>query len=193
MTQHQGKAVLVKLPAVVGYLLKVDRIGLIISFVDISARINRGRAAIERLGGLSILPLIVGHGAVQGQLQALYRGDICKTVEGEHIGKGLVGVELIRLQEVSQRRQSRRTVCAAVSAITIVIHLAILISHDVAFAITQINRIDWCKAGGDTENRLATIAHIVLVGMGEVDIRSYLQPVLSLVISLHTGCISLEI
>ena len=83
--------------------------------------------------------------------------------------------------------------CTAISAITIVIHLAILIGHDVAFAITQINRIDRCKAGGDIKNRLATIAHIVLVGMGKVDVRAHLQPVLGLVISLNTGCISLEI
>ena len=83
--------------------------------------------------------------------------------------------------------------CAAISAITIVVHLAILIGHDVAFAITQINRIDRCKAGGDIENRLATIAHIVLVGMGKVDVRAHLQPVLGLVICLNTGSISLEI
>ena len=193
MTQHQGKAVLVKLPAVVGYLLEVDRIGLISCLIYISTRINRCSISIERLGGLGILPLIVGHGAVQCQLQALDRGDISKTMEGEHIGKGFVGVELIRLQEVSQRFQSRRTVCTAISAITIVIHFAILIGHDVAFAITQINRIDRCKASGDIENRLATIAHIVLVGMGKVDVRAHLQPVLGLVISLDTGCISLEI
>ena len=193
MTQHQGKAVLVKLPAVVGYLLEVDRIGLIICLIDISTRINCGCISIERLSGLCILPLIVGHGAVQGQLQALDRGDISKTIEGEHIGKGLVGVEFIRLQEVSQRLQSRRTVCTAISTITIVIHLAILIGHDVAFAITQINRIDRCKAGSDIKNRLATIAHIVLVSMGKVDVRAHLQPVLSLVISLNTGSISLEI
>ena len=193
MAQHQGEAVLVKLSAIVGYLLEVDRIGLIICLVDISARINRSRVAIERLGGLCILPLIVGHGTVQSQLQALDRGNISKTIEGEHIGKGLVGVELIRLQEVSQRLQSRRTVGAAISTITIIIHLSVLIGHDVAFAITQINGIDRRKAGGDIENRLATIAHIVLVGMGKVDIRSYLQPVLSLVISLDTGSIALEI
>ena len=65
MTQHQGEAVLVKLLAVVGYLLEVDCISLIICLIDISTRINSGCIAIERLVGLGILPLIVGHGTIQ--------------------------------------------------------------------------------------------------------------------------------
>ena len=193
MTQHGCQGVLAYLLAVVDDLLEVDRIGLVSRLGDVTARIGDGSVSVERLDGLRLFPLIIGNRTIERYLQALDRRNINITIEREHIGEGMIGVQLIRLQEVTHRIQGARTLSTTILTRTIVIHLAILIHHDVAIAITHIDRIDRGKASGEAEDRLATLGHIVLVGMRKVDIGTHLEPVLGLVICLDACGISLEI
>ena len=170
------------------------------SYGYLTIRISRCTKSIIRLLGTLIAIFIVIYRTVQGNFQPLdkCRDYVCETIDTESIAYRMGCLKLVILQQVELREY--RAIQACIHSVTIIIYLTIIIGHDIAIAISEIQRIDRSNGIDHVEGIGSTIVSIriylcgiVCNGMGIVYVTTHLQPFICLIGSLQACSISLKL
>ena len=170
------------------------------SYGYLTIRISRCTKSIIRLLGTLIAIFIVIHRTVQGNLQSLDKcwGNLSKAINTESISYRMGCLKLVILQLVDLREY--RSIQACIHSVTIIIYLTIIIGHDIAIAISEIQRIDRSDGIDHVEGIGRTVfsiriylCGIVCNGMGIVYVTTHLQPFICLIGSLQACSISLKL
>ena len=190
VSDHGAQAVLAgEGVAVVEQLLGVD--------LERALRLHRHTAA--RIGKLAVVGVVhrVETHVIEVRTDVESGGQIAEEL---HVGKGRPGeriavaevlVELHALQGVEVGHE--RTRQTGIHAVAVVVHLQpVLVIHDVAVAVTDVDRIDRSGVVGKGEDigrsgRSGLVAEVVALIVRVAGIRPDLQPLLGLIVGTQTG------
>ena len=181
-----------ELLGVVRDLLEVQGIDKAVVLIDVAARVGGLAVAVESLLGGGVVGFRAGDCAVDGELQAVQRSHVGVAREGYRVADGLVGVQGVLLKRIVPGEY--RTVETAELSGAVVVHLTVLVGHDVPLSVTKIDRVDRRHRVGDSEQGCAgAVIDIVRGAVGVVHVRSHLQPLLGLIVGLKADGAPLEV